>query len=452
MVGEDVKSVDIANKLIINMKDNLEYVTAIVKLIMNLNNYTSPDLPPSPGTKAYRAPKEVLEKIFCNIEEGIKIGKLIGSDVEVKLNVNYLLSRHLAILAATGAGKSNTVAVLSSNIAEIGGTVVIFDVHGEYSSSTMNKELLPPIIGPKDMNFDELLRLLNLRDNAYVQQRILRKAYKRVMERISKEISLIDGNQFIEYLAEEVKKILGGNEETEEDKRIKERKDVVFEILNKLDDFKERVGYLIRSYGKNILESLMPGNVYVVDMSSLDEYSMDVVVSHFLRKMLEGRKNYLRRRIGGPKIPILIVIEEAHILLSREKQSLSSYWASKIAREGRKFGLGLCIVSQRPKSITQEVLSQMDNKIVLRIVEPTDQQYIMQSSDNMSSDLIDQLPSLNVGQAIIVGRSIKLPAIVQIEKFNGKLGGADPNIVKEWKDAIREMKEEENIARDVMAM
>jgi len=88
----------------------------------------------------------------------------------------------------------------------------------------------------------------------------------------------------------------------------------------------------------------------------------------------------------------------------------------------------------------------------LRIVEPTDQQYIMQSSDNMSSDLIDQLPSLNVGQAIIVGRSIKLPAIVQIEKFNGKLGGADPNIVKEWKDAIREMKEEENIARDVMAM
>ncbi|TRM86120.1 hypothetical protein DJ521_06255, partial [Sulfolobus sp. E3] len=134
------------------------------------------------------------------------------------------------------------------------------------------------------------------------------------------------------------------------------------------------------------------------------------------------------------------VIEEAHVFLSKNENTLTKYWASRIAREGRKFGVGLVIVSQRPKGLDDNILSQMTNKIILKIVEPNDKKYILESSDNLSEDLVEQLSSLDVGEAIIIGKIVKLPAIVKIDKFEGKLLGADPDMLKEWKNA----EEEEN--------
>jgi len=124
-------------------------------------------------------------------------------------------------------------------------------------------------------------------------------------------------------------------------------------------------------------------------------------------------------------------LEEAHVLAPFDKETLSKYWIGRIAREGRKFGIGLCLVSQRPKRLDSDSLSQANNMIILKLVEPSDQRYVQQASEALSQDLLEQLPSLNIGETVIIGPCIKVHALVKIEEFKGKLVGTDPNVRKE---------------------
>jgi len=110
----------------------------------------------------------------------------------------------------------------------------------------------------------------------------------------------------------------------------------------------------------------------------------------------------------------------------------ASLWLGKIAREGRKFGIGLGLISQRPKQLHPDVLSQTNTKIILRIVEPEDQKYIQRSSEDLGEDLAKDLASLSIGEAVVVGTAISLPSIVKIDKFDGMYGGKDIDIVGEW--------------------
>ncbi|HIC98806.1 MAG TPA: ATP-binding protein [Pyrodictiaceae archaeon] len=80
----------------------------------------------------------------------------------------------------------------------------------------------------------------------------------------------------------------------------------------------------------------------------------------------------------------------------------------------------------------------MNNKIILKIVEPSDQRYIREASETLSEDLAEQLASLNVGEAILIGPFVRVPALVKIDKFQGRLGGADPDIVSEWRSTSSE--------------
>jgi len=134
--------------------------------------------------------------------------------------------------------------------------------------------------------------------------------------------------------------------------------------------------------------------------------------------------------------PILVIVEEAHIFAPREHKTQAAHWLGKIAREGRKFGIGLGIVSQRPKKLDDDILSQTNTKIILRLVEPHDQRYVQQASEQISEDLLSDIASLGIGEAVIVGFAIPLPAMVKIysfkEDFNGYYGGGDIDIVKEW--------------------
>jgi DNA helicase HerA-like ATPase len=86
--------------------------------------------------------------------------------------------------------------------------------------------------------------------------------------------------------------------------------------------------------------------------------------------------------------------------------------------------------------------------IILKLVEPNDQRYVQQASEALSQDLLEQLPSLNIGEAVIIGPCIKVPALVKIDEFKGKLVGTDPDVRKEWEEAwkMKEMEEEQRIA------
>jgi DNA helicase HerA-like ATPase len=91
--------------------------------------------------------------------------------------------------------------------------------------------------------------------------------------------------------------------------------------------------------------------------------------------------------------------------------------------------------------LDSDALSQANNMIILRLVEPTDQNHVQRASESLSDDLIAQLPSLNIGEAIVLGLMTRIPTLVKIDEFKGKISGGDLNIVEEWSKSIKNEKE-----------
>jgi len=100
-------------------------------------------------------------------------------------------------------------------------------------------------------------------------------------------------------------------------------------------------------------------------------------------------------------------------------------------------GSPVIIVSQRPRRLDPDVLSQMGSLAILRLTNPEDQRYINESSEIVSRELLEYLPSLNVGEAILVGQWVNIPSIVKIEKVEEKRAGEDISAVDEWRNRYR---------------
>jgi DNA helicase HerA-like ATPase len=396
-----------------------------------------PRRPPLPGEPVYRAPSSLLQEIFGGSEPyRIRLGVLAARpEVPVYIDVNKLVTRHLAILAVTGAGKSNTVAVIADRLVRIGGTVVIMDFHGEYVDSDIGGKVnvVEPVLNPQTMTLNELMVLLGIEPHYYHQERVLRKAYERVVQEQA-------GKPFLERLRQAVESLRG-----REDAR------AVVAVANKIEGLLEKYGDVLRDDVPDILSRLKPGYANVVDLGRVDEDAADVVVSHVLRRLLAERKRMVLLGRGFPS-PVMVFVEEAHVLAPRDRSTLSKYWMARIAREGRKFGVGLAIVSQRPKIVDQDILSQMNSKIVLRIVEPSDQRYVREASELLSEELAEQLSSLNTGEAIVIGPIVPVPVIVKVDYYRGRKGGADPDVVGEWVKLRQELESARKLVDELSSL
>jgi DNA helicase HerA-like ATPase len=125
------------------------------------------------------------------------------------------------------------------------------------------------------------------------------------------------------------------------------------------------------------------------------------------------------------------------VFIPKGEHTDTKYWASKVAREGRKFGIGLGVVSQRPRNIDPNVLSQMGSLAIMKIVQDDDQQQISSAAESLSKDLISQLPSLNIGDALFIGQWVNLPSIVHIDEVKAKRSGSDLDAVSEWNQTVK---------------
>ena len=404
------------------------YIKGTIKILGDVESLKIPRTPPPPATEVYEADSNTLRQIFGNDSGvGIKIGVLISQpNVPVYVDINKMVSRHLAILAITGAGKSNTVAIIADGIAQLGGAVLIFDMHSEYSTARFKSgkpNVIQARINPVNLSTSELLKLLNIDQSSFKQERYFRKALKEAKRKLLS--GLIHPDQLLGVIQRELERY------SEED-RYKPDRSSIMSVANKVEGLLDRYEHVIDYYAPDVVDQLKLGRVNVVDLGQVDEEAADVIVSHSLSSLLSSRKRYTTRGEGIP-FPVFVVLEEAHILAPKDRSTLSKYWISRIAREGRKFGIGLCLVSQRPKALDPNTLSQMNNMIVLRLVEPSDQRYVQEASETLSEDLVEQLPSLNVGEAIVLGMMVKIPALVKIDKFEGKLIGGDLDVVRAWK-------------------
>jgi DNA helicase HerA-like ATPase len=421
---------------ILEFEDNDYYIRGSIRILGDIKNLEVPRTPAPPGTEIVEAESKILKEVFEgeHKENSIKLGALITQkNVPVLIDTNKMVTRHLAILAMTGAGKSNTVAVLVDGLLELNGCVLIIDPHSEYVDAEFNYGKVNKItaeLNPLKLGFYELSSIAKIFGNAHIQQRYLRMAWKYSLQRIRNN-EITDTDFFSEI----------GNRLDQCEKKYTRDKSAIIGVKNKIEDLERRYSNILNFNEKSICNRLRQGYVNVIDLGNVDEDIADIIVSHTMSEILKKRKLNSKNEEEGLKFPVFIIIEEAHILAPGDRDTDSKHKISKIAREGRKFGVGLCLVSQSPKRLDSNSLSQTNNKIILRLVEPNDQRYVQMASEHLSEDLLSQLPSLNPGEAVVVGLMTKVPALVKIDLFKGKLKGGDLDIVKMWNDlAVQEDK------------
>lgn len=406
----------------------------ILGFLTNLRKGQSiiPAIPPIPGTEIILPSKQDLEEVFSPQKEGwITIGNLLrNKSMDVKVNIDKIVSRHLGILAMTGMGKSNLVSLIAKQISKLKGTVIIFDYHNDYTSLNIPRiNVIDAKINPRLLDSDQLAEVLEIRDSASVQQRVLRMAFT---EHVKKS------KEFWSKLENEVDFIINS-----EDKKLKEMRTSAYRVRDIIEDAQRRFEDILDPDMGDPISFIKEGRINILNISELSEKQANVAVAFYLQQLLKDRKDASiakhrktkRERNYRFNSPIFVIIEEAHVFIPKDHDTSAKYWAAKIAREGRKFGLGLGIVSQRPRSVDLNVLSQMGSFAIMKIIQEDDQRQIAAATESTSRELISQLTSLNVGDAVLVGQWTNLPSLVHVEEVKEKVMGADQSAVNAWAQA-----------------
>ncbi|ASJ14934.1 DNA double-strand break repair helicase HerA [Thermococcus radiotolerans] len=444
------------------------------------------------GNKVYIASSDLLRAIYYGGEGFIEVGTLLlRDDVPIYLNANELVSRHFAVLAVTGAGKSNTVSVMLWKMVEdLRGTVVVLDPHGDYmrlslpNTGTKYVNLIEARIQPETMDGEELADLMEIQSNATIQRSYLLRAWDTVLH----ENPNLGGREIVKAVLDLLQNWVANAGGSYWDPHANKYRDLgeikateretITRLTMKISRFLRNYGHLLS--GEDIVASVRAGMVNVIDLGPLDEGQMKLVAAKLLEKMFETRMDYekarkrleyLKRKYGSrisavseeveelekfirsveasyPALsePILIIVEEAHIFAPHGEKGGTVRILGRIAREGRKFGVGMGLVSQRPSRLNEDVLSQTNTKIIMRIVNPNDQNYVIKASEQLSGELMGDIAGLGKGEAVIVGQAISLPALVKVYNFKalgGDYGGEDIGVVRRWRErAERERAEE----------
>ncbi len=205
----------------------------------------------------------------------------------------------------------------------------------------------------------------------------------------------------------------------------------------KTDDFSEVI--------KQFLGYIDKSNITVVDLSGIPFEVLSITVSLISRLMFDFAFHYSKIRHAEGKtndVPFLIVCEEAHNYIPKiggAEFKASKKSIERIAKEGRKYGLSLMVVSQRPSEVSETIFSQCNNFIAMRLTNRVDQNYIKALLPDSSSSLIDLLPSLNQGEAFVVGDSVIIPSLVQLPKPNPEPKSASIDTYKEWAESWKDI-------------
>ena len=428
---------------------------------------------PTPGDKVYELESEVLKSIFGRNE--IRIGVLnTQPDVPVTLDLNELTSKHLAILAMTGSGKSNALGVILlnilkgfdfprlllidthseyvpiKNIGELGEKVNIYAPRGKLRDALLDLgvEVIDLEVPYWLLTIDEWYSIIGLDPRATRQRRIFRSVLRDVKNHYGENVALNDPIYFeLDYLRD----ILEGSKDGEE-------------VLMKLEDAMENDDYSFIFYPERALslkdkpeelfefvtKPILSSGLNDISLGGLSSEIQNVVASMILRFMF---RISVEAKLKRKPLPILVAIEEAHVY-APDYYTASKGVLEKIAKEGRKFGIGLIVISQRPRELSQTLLAQCGTLFALRTVNPSDQTHIQRSMEDVTQMVLSSLPSLGKGEAVISGPAAPLPCIVKIDHFEElteklfnnriSLGGKDIDFKELWskdlsKEEIREI-------------
>jgi DNA helicase HerA-like ATPase len=459
--------------------DGAELFEIVVSVIgyfdEELCDFVNPRVPPMPGQRVYLAPSEMLARVLSPRRKGERGAAHVGSlltreagEVPVVLSVKDVASTHLAVLASTGAGKSYTASVLIEELMkpENRSAVLVVDPHGEYDTlqeikqarfkdyfSADGYEPEVKILRPEKvkvrfdtLEFADICYLLQ--DLSEKMKHFLGSAFRTVRSRAGAR-----GHYTFQDLADAVAEQRYGNEDGDRSGG----------NVSTIDALEWRLENRFRGYTKhqifsdsehNLLADLFkPGQCTVLQLVDIDQNEQQVIVGTLLRRAIIARMATHKSEVTNPMddhylpYPIFVLLEEAHRFAPAGQTVVSTNVLKQILSEGRKFGVGIGLITQRPGKLDADVLSQCMTQFIMRIVNPIDQDTIAKTVEGAGRRMLDELPALTKGQLIVSGVAINTPVMCQVRRRLTRHGGETIDAPSEWarfySDASRARRDEE---------
>ncbi len=373
---------------------------------------------------------------FINKQGEIEIGHLrLGTEafknITLSLPAEKLISHHMLVVAATGKGKSNFSKVFLSGVLKLDNYAsIVFDPHNEYYGSSGKKGLrdhalrnnivyfspryneVPGaeklVIPTSEIEPDDFFGIVNLSNpQREAMALVYRKFGKSWIEKLLDE----NTDEIVEKFDQKIHRatLTTLKRKIQHALELEGRKGLVFSVLND-----ESV-----SVYKKIKNAVSERKIIIIDTSMVGDETEKIVASSVLNRIF---KKYRVTKQKNPKdflnLPeVLVVFEEAPRVLGTEVLSEGKNVFERIAREGRKFKVGLCAITQMPSLISPEILSQMNTKVILGLPAPADRSAVINSAAQNIGDESIEIQMLDKGEAIITSPFIKFPLPVKIFLF-----------------------------------
>ncbi|MYC66871.1 MAG: ATP-binding protein [Acidobacteriia bacterium] len=433
---------------------------------------------PTTGAQVHAVGARDIAKMFDRFQaKGLAVGSLASHpSMNVYLDPTNLYGRHMAILGQTGSGKSWTVASLVQKTVSVmpKAHIIILDMHGEYcwkrDDGTRHFAFADSIVRHVDardleipywlMTYAELCDLLIDRTEqaAHNQTAFFRDTLRQLREKEMAPLRLervtVDTPVYFS-LEELVEAVRSKNSEMVTGQRGPKRGEMfgafdrfLVRLESRMNDV--RYDFLLKpkertssaSLGALLRDFVGLGEpraaITVIDLSSVPFDVRPTVAAQIGRLAFEF--NYWNPEYR--EFPILLICEEAHAYIPRTSETQfagSRKSMERIAKEGRKYGVGLAIASQRPHEVSETVLAQCGTFICLRITNPNDQNYVRSLVPESEGDLVSVLAGLGRGEALVLGEAVPLPTRLQFQKPNPTPNSDDVDFHEKWKVGLDDL-------------
>jgi hypothetical protein len=410
---------------------------------------------PIPGAEVFPATSEDLRRIHAGDgRAAIGIGTVYPTrDIRAGLYVDALLGRHFALLGSTGTGKSTALALILHRICEAApeGHVLMIDPHGEYAAAFAGQGEVYDVSNLKMpywlMNFEEHCEVLlkstgnDLQDDRDILAKCLLAA--RQKSRLAEGLGKVTVDSPIPYLLSDLIRLLSD----EMGKLDKATSTAPYtRIKTKLEELRADPRYSFMFSGMLVGDTMaefigrlfrLPGGgrpIAIVDVSGVPSDITRSVVAVLARMVFDFA---VWSREETPR-PILLVCEEAHRYVpgghSAEGSSVGRT-LSRIAKEGRKYGIALGLVTQRPSDLAEGVLSQCGTIITMRLNNERDQAFVRAAMPEGAKGFLDSIPALRNRECIICGEGVSIPIRASFDNLEEEKRPAseDPSFISLWR-------------------
>jgi hypothetical protein len=418
-----------------------------------LGDFINPRVPPAGGSPVFIADDQSLSLVLSRRQPREVGSALLGSllsrpagAVPVALDVRGFTSTHMAIIASTGSGKSYLAGVLLEELMMPynRAAVMIIDPHGEYG--TMQEIANLPQF--REGNYKPRARIfrpdqvkvrfdtLTLADLRYLMSNMTDKMHFQLARAYGRTQKNYRGKYTLEELMHQVREA-ADNRRSDEESIEGDDDPTTSGIIWRLNGLKQS-SIFNDNETLDLRELFQPGQCTVLQLNEVPQREQQVIAATLLRRAYNARVETEKKiaQRGEPNYlpyPVFTLIEEAHNFAPAAADAVTTEALKTILSEGRKFGVSVGLISQRPGKLDADVLSQCMTQCIMRITNPIDQDRIASSIESVGRDLIRELPSLSKGQVIVSGASVNTPVLLRVRARVTSHGGQDVNAPEAWR-------------------